>query len=559
MDDYELGAKIGQGSFADVYHATHRLGGRHVALKIARDDDESRGRIAREIHVQSQLRLANVLAIIDSDPTEPRWFATEVAEGNLGQIHHEGRLGMADFLRMAEEILAALGAAHRREHFHRDLSPENILRLHGAWVLADWGYVSAPETGEGPKRMTRTGTAAGSFTWAAPEMFTDAHRADGRADLYALGKIIAWLVTGELPEVRRSPRVPSETPWSEFLSKVTSEEKEDRPATAEAALTLLAPVARDVASAPNEISTDTKTEATTLAARARVGALKRFLVNPAERIRLDDLIQSETARLVTVLNSSEFDFGTRLEHAGYKARLDRYANESAALMHLLFVGCYYGNADVREQWTRAVLRVASARKSGGGDTTLDEMRLASPLLVLYAGALGAVMGGSAANFTAVTLEPTVRWDNANEDFPLLFEVNIGAISFAEILHEPNARSRAITPGSDWLFQRLRPIAESNVVNDDEYETAFDQLELLLALIMADRDLGAVSGRFVWKQRHLYRPNIDIATTPLGRFAERLVGNDERWRSFGALLFDGDRARIMRSRDAVWALAQRRAH
>ena len=61
MDDYERGDAIGSGGFADVLRATRISTGRHVALKISRQDSESRLRIRREIEVQSKLAHATVM------------------------------------------------------------------------------------------------------------------------------------------------------------------------------------------------------------------------------------------------------------------------------------------------------------------------------------------------------------------------------------------------------------------------------------------------------------------------------------------------------------------
>jgi serine/threonine-protein kinase len=96
----------------------------------------------------------------------------------------------------------ALAIAHRGRHIHRDLTPPNLLALPGAagrrWVVADWGLVTRPYR-SGSIPLTGAGIALGTEGFAAPEVLADGRSATSASDVYSLGQIAAWYLTGTVP------------------------------------------------------------------------------------------------------------------------------------------------------------------------------------------------------------------------------------------------------------------------------------------------------------------------------------------------------------------------
>jgi len=124
----------------------------------------------------------------------------------------------ADPETLAVEIVDALAEglrdAHQRGHVHRDLTPANVLAMPDPeaasgrrWVVADFGLVRRP-LGETTQRLTSTGTGLGTPGFAAPETWLEAHQVDRRADVYSVGRLLAWLLTYQLP-VFFMPLLPS--------------------------------------------------------------------------------------------------------------------------------------------------------------------------------------------------------------------------------------------------------------------------------------------------------------------------------------------------------------
>ncbi|TFD10185.1 hypothetical protein E3T29_01775, partial [Cryobacterium sp. TMT1-66-1] len=106
-----------------------------------------------------------------------------------------------DCVEILDAVAGGLRPLHAQDQVHRDLKPHNILWLDGEdarWVVADFGIVRNP-LGLTTSKLTHAGGLTGSTGWAAPEQYSDAHDATITADVYSLGAIASWLLTGQPP------------------------------------------------------------------------------------------------------------------------------------------------------------------------------------------------------------------------------------------------------------------------------------------------------------------------------------------------------------------------
>lgn len=224
--DYALDAyPIGSGGFADVHAAKQKSTGRRVAFKKLRDGvRHAKERFEREIAVMRQLSHANIMPLLDADENG-QWYVMPLADDCLTNLVRG--LDEASLEECFLQVAAGLAHAHDAGLVHRDVTPNNILRIRDLagvrWVVADWGLVRRPP-GETGDFATKGGLGTEGF--AAPETWTVGHDVDRRADIYGLGRVIAWALTRHPPV----PNVdlPAPGKWRALVAKMTAHERTAR-------------------------------------------------------------------------------------------------------------------------------------------------------------------------------------------------------------------------------------------------------------------------------------------------------------------------------------------
>jgi len=208
---YRLLRSLGVGGYAEVFEAETRADpAMPVAFKRPRRGIQlADARLRREIDVQSQLDHPSVMTIIEA-AADRSWYVMPLAAGSLFKLREDGFL-RGDNRTLAIEVIEQVGQgllyAHDQGFLHRDVSPGNILgfatEMGHRWVVGDWGTVRRP-LGETTAPLTGTGEGLGTAGFAAPETYdADAHTVDERADVYSLGRVVAWLLTGRRPAPNR--------------------------------------------------------------------------------------------------------------------------------------------------------------------------------------------------------------------------------------------------------------------------------------------------------------------------------------------------------------------
>jgi len=200
MDRFLLEDAIGCGGFGTVYRCRRVIDGALFAQKRLDDDSDPTvvERFFKEVRILSRLDHPNIVRVVDKGLSEkPYWYVMPLYTGSLWTRLSQV-VGDADRIhRIFSSILAAVEHAHGQGVIHRDLKPENVLLGEGDTVaVSDFGLgrlVSAD-----PHRLTGTGHLLGTTLYGAPEQMTDAKRADHRADIYALGRILYEMHAGPM-------------------------------------------------------------------------------------------------------------------------------------------------------------------------------------------------------------------------------------------------------------------------------------------------------------------------------------------------------------------------
>ncbi|HWP08187.1 MAG TPA: serine/threonine-protein kinase [Polyangiaceae bacterium] len=207
---YELRKLLATGGMGEVWLARHRTLGRDVALKRIKSgdiDDEDVKRFEREARVLSTLTSPHTVEVFDFGATADGglFYAMELLDGIDLQtaIKEHGPIPPERVVYLLAQACASLKEAHDQGLVHRDIKPANfmICRYGGEFdflKVLDFGLVKKPVGPSGDAGITRPAAVLGTAAYLAPESVKGSKFVDGRADLYALGAIGFWLLTGRL-------------------------------------------------------------------------------------------------------------------------------------------------------------------------------------------------------------------------------------------------------------------------------------------------------------------------------------------------------------------------
>ena len=195
--------ELGRGGMGVVYLARDEKLERLVAIKVLppelTDNADIRTRFLREARIAGQLSHPNIVPIYRADEIDGNaFFVMAYVEGeSLGdRVRDRGALPPTEVANTLREVAWALAYAHARGLVHRDVKPENILLEKGSGraLVTDFGI--ARDQRASP--LTADGTVLGTVHYMSPEQVSN-DELDGRSDLYALGVVGFYALTGRLP------------------------------------------------------------------------------------------------------------------------------------------------------------------------------------------------------------------------------------------------------------------------------------------------------------------------------------------------------------------------
>ena len=193
--------RIGHGTSCEVYRAWDTALQREVALKLLHDEGdhaEAHGRILEEARRLARIRHAHVVQVYGAEHHDNRvglWMELVRGQSLEEVLQARGPFGAREAALIGLDLCAALAAVHGAGLLHRDIKAQNVMRESGGrLVLMDFG------TGE---ELSGTNRLVGTPLYLAPEIFRG-QRASVQSDLYSLGVLLFYLVTGKFPVVAAS-------------------------------------------------------------------------------------------------------------------------------------------------------------------------------------------------------------------------------------------------------------------------------------------------------------------------------------------------------------------
>ncbi|KPK61836.1 MAG: hypothetical protein AMS21_08815, partial [Gemmatimonas sp. SG8_38_2] len=226
LGQYTLEKKIGEGGMGAVYRARHALLRRPTAVKLLPEEtssEEAVTRFEREVQLTSELTHPNTIEIYDygRTPEGVFYYAMEYLPGySLNQlVELFGPLPEARVIHILDQACSSLAEAHSAGIIHRDVKPSNIMvcergGIHDVVKVLDFGLVKEVDQAS-DLSITAVGSVTGTPLYVSPEGIKSPDDADGRSDLYCLGAVGYYLLTG-------GHVFPGESPLEVFSHHLTS-------------------------------------------------------------------------------------------------------------------------------------------------------------------------------------------------------------------------------------------------------------------------------------------------------------------------------------------------
>lgn len=218
LGQYRLGARLGAGGMGEVYEAEHVLLRRRCAIKLIRSDQTRDPaileRFEREVQAMAALTHPNTVEVYDYGRTDDGtfYYVMEYLPGlTLEQlVAKHGPIAPGRTIHLLRQVCRALREAHSVGFLHRDIKPSNVIVCERGGEpdvakLLDFGLVQHTGPGEETRRLTLKGMVLGSPPFMSPEQATGRTDLGATTDVYSIGGVAYFLLTGQPPFVRETP------------------------------------------------------------------------------------------------------------------------------------------------------------------------------------------------------------------------------------------------------------------------------------------------------------------------------------------------------------------
>jgi len=205
-DEFKVGTLLGEGGFAAVFRVRDKALRREVAVKVLdlglTPSPELAERFVREARTVAQLEHEHIVPIykVGGFQNEVLYIVMPCVNGpSLRQLlDKRGSLPINEAVRIARQVAAALGYAHREGVVHRDVKPDNILLdADGRVLMTDFGIAKAAEAASA-SHLTTEGMVVGTPQYMSPEQATG-DKVGTRSDIYSLGIVLYQMLAGSVP------------------------------------------------------------------------------------------------------------------------------------------------------------------------------------------------------------------------------------------------------------------------------------------------------------------------------------------------------------------------
>ena len=291
--------------------------------------------------------------------------------------------------------------------------------------------------------------------------------------------------------------------------------------------------------------------------RLAIAMMKKYLEGHQYPIQPQDFAIKELQRVKNNLDPQHFPLHEKPDESAYHQRLERLEALSANLVPIVMTGVYWGEEKYDQLWQRCIEALARRERWTDGTTSYtawSSLQYYPATLVLYAAGMGAISKGRY-SLLKLLLEDSTGKDfyqqEFNDEYPLWQILNpMNCFPSNEGIFLPEGRKP--TAGSDRIAKQLRPVVSEVCGEDDEFDNLFDEFELIIALVYADRSQSnfVTMGRFArrsWSFR-------DDKRTPFARMKIAISEKQTKHPLLVAGMFGGEIERLQIALVKAWGFA-----
>lgn len=279
--------------------------------------------------------------------------------------------------------------------------------------------------------------------------------------------------------------------------------------------------------------------------QSKITRIKDLLSRPENSIQLHDFVIDEVKRFHSLVSLDHFEVGGPYSDGELLSRISKYEHCTRDISILLAALAYWASDPHRHVLRKALSRAVDHLENLGGLKAWLDLRWYPLILQMYSAGIAAVEARRYDSLADILLTQIEMSDGVRSNILLVEGASKAVLEFtrSDLFKRLPGHQQQYVPMSEYLFKILQPQLDDALFLGKTYESAFDEFEVLFALVCADtrkqngRDAWGPIGRFGWK--HSKTDN-----APLTRLMAQAKSEGNRWQPLRAGLFGGEVTRFL---------------
>ncbi len=281
--------------------------------------------------------------------------------------------------------------------------------------------------------------------------------------------------------------------------------------------------------------------------RNKIEVIKRFLADETAYIELHDIVVKEIQRFLSLSSDDHFKVqGIQFSQDEFLERISKYESLISDIASISACISYWGTPSHSQILQKVMSRTTDRLESHNGLVIWLSLRWYPIIILLYSAGIAAIAGQRYDSLANILNAKTLNSDSRNDQGVLINSINKAFLEFNrnDLFKNVPGHEKYYVPLSEYLYKLIQPPLDDILFIGKDYESLFDEFEVMLALAIADQrarngdNVWGPPGRFGWKQW-------DSDNSPLGRIINTAKKEGEEWAPLNQGLFGKDYDRFIR--------------